>query len=90
MSKVDIEIYVLNMVKFFEQNPDELSKLIPLDKKLDFFDKVKKTSFFNKESGVDFVLTKQQLVDISVLLNGVRPENNVKYFITPIGLANLN
>jgi hypothetical protein len=90
MSKVDIEIYVSNMVKFFEQNPDELSKLIPLDKKFAFFDKIKKTSFFNKETGVDFVLTRQQLVDISVLLNGVRPENNIKYFITPIGLINLN
>ena len=90
MSKVDIEIYVSNMVKFFEQNPDELSKLIPLDKKLAFFDKIKKTSFFNKDTGVDFVLTRQQLIDISVLLNGVKPENNVKYFISPIGAINLN
>lgn len=90
MSKIDIDIYILNMIKFFEQNPDELSKLIPLDKKLAFFDKVKKTSLFNKDTGVDFVLTRQQLIDISVLLNGVKPENNVKYFISPIGAINLN
>jgi hypothetical protein len=61
-----------------------------LDKKLAFFDKIKKTSFFNKDTGVDFVLTRQQLIDISVLLNGVKPENNVKYFISPIGVINLN
>ena len=58
MRKVDIEIYVLNMIKFFEQNPDELSKLVPLDKKLDFFNRIKKTSFLFRLL-VRLILTKR-------------------------------
>jgi hypothetical protein len=39
----------------------------------------------------DFVLTKQQIIDICVLVNkGHEPYSSVKYFDGPFGKINLN
>jgi len=91
MTNVNVEIYLSEIISFFEKNEEELKKLVNLDKKQLFFDKLRKSSYFNFGLGEDFVLTKQQIIDICVLVNkGHEPYSSVKYFDGPFGKINLN
>jgi len=66
---VDVEIYMNNLVKFFNENPKDLASLIPYDKKEEFFDKVKQIVSENVDKGEDATLTRKQLIDLCVELN---------------------
>ena len=91
MTNVNVEIYLTELFSFFEKNTEELIKLIKIEQKSLFFERIRKASYFNFGLGEDFVLTKQQIVDICVLLNrGKNPNNNVRYFNGPFGKINLN
>ena len=91
MTNVNVEIYLSEVISFFEKNQDELKKLVKLEKKQLFFDKLRKSSYFNFDRGEDYVLTKQQIIDICVLVNkGHEPYSSVKYFDGPFGKINLN
>lgn len=66
MSKVDLEIYLNQLVKFFEKNPNELKTLIgDLDKEK-FYERLKNSVHKNYEEFGDGVLTQQQIIDIVV------------------------
>ena len=70
MSNVDIEIYLNQFTSFFDKNPDDLKSLIgEIDKEL-FYGKVKDRCYKNVEEGKEISLTKQQMIDILVDLNG--------------------
>jgi len=91
MTNVNVEIYLSEIISFFEKNEIELKKLIDLGKKQLFFDKLRKFSYFNFAKGEDYVLTKQQIIDICVLVNkGHDPYSSVKYFYGPFEKINLN
>lgn len=91
MSNVNVEIYLSEIISFFEKNELELKKLVEITKKQLFFDKLRKTSYFNFAKGEDYVLTRQQIIDICVLVNkGHDPYSSVKYFDGPFGKINLN
>lgn len=91
MTNVNVEIYLSEIISFFEKNEEELKKLVKLEKKQLFFDKLRKASYFNFGLGEDFILTKQQIIDICVLVNrGHEPYSSVKYFDGPFGKINLN
>jgi len=91
MINVNVEIYLTEIISFFEKNEEELKKLVKLEKKQLFFDKLRKYSYFNFKKGEDYVLTKQQIIDICVLVNkGYDPYANVRYFDGPFGKINLN
>jgi hypothetical protein len=47
MTNVNVEIYLSQIISFFEKNEIELKKLIDLGKKQLFFDKLRKFSYFN-------------------------------------------
>ena len=68
MNNIDIDIYVGQVIKFFESHPEDLIKLIgDLDKNI-FYDRIKNTSFKNFEENGDMVLSKQQMIDIVVVM----------------------
>ena len=68
MKNVDVDIYVSQIVKFFESNPKELKILIgELDKQF-FFNKIKERAYQNFENGDEISLTKKQMVEIVVEL----------------------
>jgi hypothetical protein len=70
MGNVDIEIYLTQFISFFDKNPDDLVSLIgDIDKKV-FYDKVKERCYMNVDEGKEISLTKQQMIDILVELNG--------------------
>jgi hypothetical protein len=76
MMNVDIEIYISELMTFFEKNPGDFMDLVGEVQKEEFFQKMKEKSIENYEKGEDFVLTKQQIIDVVVELKS--PELNVK------------
>lgn len=76
MMNVDIEIYISQLITFFEKNPGDFMDLVGEVQKEEFFQKMKEKSIENYEKGEDFVLTKQQIIDVVVDLKS--PELNQK------------
>jgi hypothetical protein len=66
---VDVEVYISGLVKFFKENPKDLLNLVPKDKEQDFYRMLKQYSFENYKKGDDYVLTKNQILEICVQLN---------------------
>jgi hypothetical protein len=96
MSKVDIDIYVSQVIRFFESNPDDLKTLIgDLDKET-FYERMKEDIIKNDEEKNDPTLTRQQMIDIVVKLykereTVIEPEViNAAFFHTEFGDICLN
>jgi hypothetical protein len=64
MKNVDIEVYISNLINFFENNPNDLMVLIGNLQKEDFYKKLKERSIKNFENGDDYILTKNQIVEV--------------------------
>jgi hypothetical protein len=71
MSKLDVDIYMNNIINFFDKNPNDLITLIgSLDKFL-FYDKVREQAFDNDKSGEYVELTQKQFVELIAKMHGV-------------------
>ena len=68
MSRIDCEIYVSQMISFFENNPGDFMELVGDVQKEKFYYKIREKSFENFDKGEDFVLSKQQIIDIVIEL----------------------
>jgi hypothetical protein len=68
MKNIDCEIYISQMITFFENNPGDFMDLVGDVQKEDFYKKIREQSLKNLEEGNDYVLTKQQIIDIVVEL----------------------
>lgn len=85
MSKLDVDIYMNNIIKFFDNNPNDLKTLIgDLDKKL-FYDKVREQAVKNDNGGEGIELTQRQFADIIAKMfgkdkKGKETEENVNLF----------
>ena len=66
MKNVDVEIYVNQLISFFEKNPNDLINLIGDSLKDKFFEKIKKQCMKNAENGEEVSLTQKQIIDIVV------------------------
>ena len=78
---VDVAIYMSNLMKFFDDNPKDLSNLIPLQLKDKFYEKVQEIASKNAEGGNEIPLTKKQLIELCVGLNGNPPKKEDKIFV---------
>lgn len=96
---VDVEVYLSQLFKFFNDNPNDLHTLIPQNHKEEFFKKCREVVLDNLEKGEELSLTKKQLIDICVEINRSLEKKPVEetYFKTkglfqkaPIGLICLN
>ena len=67
---VDIEIYVSNIIKFFRDNPKDLTNLVPKDKEEEFYKKIREVAVSNYEKEMEASLTQKQMIDICRELNG--------------------
>jgi len=87
MSNVDIEIYVSQLINFFESNPNDLIELIGTLQKEEFYQKLREKCEENYNKGDDIVLTKNQIIDIVVelkipeLTEKLNPKQVVEGFI---------
>lgn len=66
---VDIEVYLSGLIKFFKDNPKDLFSLVPKEKENDFYSMLRKFSCKNYDNGEDYVLTRNQILEICVQLN---------------------
>ena len=79
MMNVDIEIYISQLITFFEKNPGDFMNLVGEVQKEEFFQKMKEKSIENYEKGEDFILTKQQIIDVVVDLKAPELNQKLKY-----------
>ena len=68
MKNVDVENYINQFITFFNNNPNDLIKLIEDVLKYDFYDRVKQQSLDNLNNGEDVSLTQKQIISIVVSL----------------------
>lgn len=68
MGNVDIEIYISQLVNFFEKNPNDLMELIGDLQKEEFYEKLRERCQKNYDDGEDITLTRQQIIDVIVEL----------------------
>ena len=66
MKNVDIEIYLNQVITFFEKNPNDLMDLIGELQKDEFYLKLRQRCEKNVEEGKDITLTKEQMINIVV------------------------
>jgi len=72
MSNLDVEIYMTNFKKYFENNPDQLTQLIGNIEKERFFDGVRKIVEENStQEDKALEPTRKQLIGLLLDLNGV-------------------
>jgi len=63
MKNLDIEIYISNLMTFFDKNPNDLMELIGKLQKEEFFVKLREKCELNFKEGKDIVLTKDQIIE---------------------------
>lgn len=84
MKNIDCEVYVSQLITFFDKNPNDLMLLIGDLQKEDFYKKLKEQCYKNAEESDDHVITKQQMIDIIVelkipqLSKELNPENVIE------------
>ncbi len=68
MGNVDCEVYLRQLITFFENNPNDLMDLIGSVQKREFFDKLREQCEKNSKESDDHIITRQQMVDIVIQL----------------------
>jgi hypothetical protein len=68
MGNVDCEIYMRQLITFFENNPNDLMNLIGEVQKQEFYDKLREQCEKNSQESDDHIITRQQMVDIVIQL----------------------
>jgi len=71
---VDVEIYVSNIIKFFRDNPKDLTNLVPKEKEEEFYRKIREVAISNYEKENEASLTQKQMLNICRELNGQSPQ----------------
>lgn len=92
MNKVDVDIYIAQLIKFFEDNPTDLNQIIgDLDSEK-FYEEVREQAKTNIEKGEEVQLTQNQILNIVVKLSRERAEKNSDktFFYTKFGPICLN
>lgn len=82
MKNVDVEVYLNQLIGFFEKNPNDLIDLIGTLKKDTFYEKVREQAYFNYEKEKEASLTQQQLIDIVLSMFDDVEKKKVKFKIT--------
>ena len=75
MSKVEVDIYMNNLISFFDKNPKDLFSLIGKIEKDVFYVEVRSKAFDNIKNGEDVQLTQKQFLDILVKLHKKESES---------------
>jgi hypothetical protein len=93
MKNAEVDIYVSQMVRFFEINPNELFTLIGDLNKEDFYEKIKEAAYSNFEKEGEANLTRSQMLEIIVNIHREKEMEGVDkriYFYTKFGPVFLN
>ena len=66
MKNIDVDIYVSQLISFFNNNPNDLIDLIGDSLKEAFYSKIKEQCLKNVKDGDEVSLTHKQIIDIVV------------------------
>jgi hypothetical protein len=75
------------VITFFENNPNDLMDLIGQVQKNEFYEKIRERCEKNVDEDKDYVLTRQQMIDIVLelkapgLLDAINPKQEVEGFV---------
>ena len=67
MKNIDCEIYISQLITFFEKNPNDLMQLIGDGQKEEFYDLLRTQCEENSKKG-DHVISKDQMIEIVLKL----------------------
>jgi hypothetical protein len=87
MKNIDCEIYISQVISFFENNPNDLMDLIGELQRNDFYQKLRERCEKNIDEGQDYVLTRQQMINIVLelkapeLIKTLNPESVVEGYV---------
>ena len=68
MSSIDIDIYMNQLINFFDNNPNDLMDLIGELDKDEFYILLKEQATLNYDKGEDVTLTQHQIIEVVVKL----------------------
>lgn len=87
---IDVEIYITQLTKFFENNVNDLVALIDdVSRKDVFYAKVRERAYQNYEKTQDVILTQTQFRDIVMEMHEERKKNNI-FFHCKLGILCMN
>ena len=87
MKNIDCEIYISQVISFFENNPNDLMDLIGELQKDEFYQKLRERCEKNVDEGEDYVLTRKQMINIVLelkapeLIKTLNPESVVEGYV---------
>jgi len=82
MSNVDIEIYMANLVNFFDKNPEQLKILIGDINSDVFFQKVRKVCELNDKDKKELAPTRKQMIEIILQIKKGPDKKNIEKNVT--------
>ena len=82
MSNVDIEIYMTNLVKFFDKNPEQLKILIGDNDSNIFFQKIRKIVETNEKDEKELAPTRKQMIEIFLEIKKGPDKKNIEKNVT--------
>lgn len=84
MKNIDVEIYINQLIKFFETNPNDLMSLIGNLQREEFFSKLKEKCEQNLLEDKDITLTREQIIDVVLdlkLRDTSKKENDISKIV---------
>jgi len=64
MNSIDIDIYMSNLINFFEKNPNDLIVLIGELQKDEFYNRLRDICEKNLKDGKDITISKEQMINV--------------------------
>jgi len=64
MNSIDIDIYMSNLINFFEKNPNDLIVLIGELQKDEFYNRLRNICEKNLKDGKDITISKEQMINV--------------------------
>jgi hypothetical protein len=90
MKNVDVDIYVSQLISFFNNNPNDLIDLIGDSLKDAFYEKIKEQCLKNVKDGDEVSLTQKQIIDIVVKLKkGKNIESKIHSIVQETKFGNI-
>lgn len=80
MKNVDVEIYMNQLISFFDNNPNDLISVVGDENKKIFYEKIREQCFKNLENGEDISLTRNQFFKIVQEIKEQDIEQTTKVF----------
>ena len=80
MKNVDVEIYMNQIISFFDKNPNDLMDVVGEENKKLFYKKIEEQCYINLEKGEEIALTRNQFLEIVSNIKKTEESKTIKVF----------